>query len=175
MVDSFAHLGVDWSRSWGLEVFWRFSVRSVESVRHINLHTFSRDSWKSQKEKKVRAFEQMFQSHNSTGIPKFVNANRSNQKSTTLWAFYWFFFLVFNGYINLQTFEKEKNPHFLDLWSLHSEALDIAKSVQQKKRLLWKCPMDQKVRNWALGLILTTPEWWKLTTLLYVNMQPKAM
>lgn len=141
MVDSFAHLGVDWSRSWGLEVFWRFSVRSVESVRHINLHTFSRDSWKSQIEKKVRAFEQMFQSHNSTGIPKFVNANRLNQKSTTLLAFYWFY-LVFNGYINLQTFEKKKNPHFLDLWSygiiswiknLHSEALDIAKSVQQKK------------------------------------------
>ena len=26
MVDSFAHLGVDWSRSWGLEVFLHFSV-----------------------------------------------------------------------------------------------------------------------------------------------------
>ena len=76
-------------RSWSILTF--FSSQRGVSVRHINLHTFSRDSWKSQKEKKVRAFEQMFQSHNSTGIPKFVNANRLNQKSTTLLAFYWFF------------------------------------------------------------------------------------
>ena len=136
MVDSFAHLGVDWSRSWGLEVFWRFSVRSVESVRHINLHTFSRDSWKSQKEKKVRAFEQMFLSHNSTGIPKFVNASRLNQKSTTLLAFYWFFFSFQSIYKSTNIWEEEK--------SSFSWFVKLNKKIYIQKHLIWPNQFSKK-------------------------------
>ena len=59
---------------------FQFAARS-QFVTQISIH-LAAIARKVRKKKKVRAFEQMFQSHNSTGIPKFVNANRLNQNST---------------------------------------------------------------------------------------------